>query len=73
MPDTTPIITQILTGQNGLVAFMLLVILGLVWGVRYLLQRNDAQNKVITDALINNTSVIAEFKEMVRASIASKN
>ncbi len=63
-----PIIGKI-TEQGALVAFMLLVILALAWFVRYLLQRNESQSKVITDALINNTAVISEFKEMVRASL----
>lgn len=55
--------------STALIALMLLIILALAWFVKYLINRNDAQNKIVIDALINNTAVISEFKEMVRASL----
>jgi len=66
--DVAPLVGKI-SEAGALCSFMLIVILALAWFVRYLIHRNDAQNKVITDALINNTAVISEFKEMVRASL----
>lgn len=66
--DTSPLIKQV-SEAGALPAFELLVIFALCWMVRYLIKRNDDLNKVVTDALVNNTAVISEFKEMVRASL----
>lgn len=57
---------------DPLVTVLVLAIMALLWLVRYLIQRNQEQGDKITDALINNTAVVAEFKEMVRALIAQK-
>jgi len=57
---------------DPLVTVLVLAILALLWLVRYLIQRNEKQGDKITDALIENTAVIAEFKEMIRAVIAQK-
>ncbi len=58
---------------DPLVTVLVLVNIALVWLARYLIQRNEKQNDKVTQALIENTAVIAEFKEMVRALMAQKN
>jgi len=58
---------------NLLVTVLVLAILALLWLVRYLIQRNERQGDKMTEAFINNTAIIAEFKEMIRAAIAQKN
>lgn len=52
---------------NPLVTVLVLFILCLLWFCKYLIKRNEEQNEKITQALINNTKVVAEFKEVIRA------
>lgn len=56
-----------------LCAFMLLVIVGLCWFVLYLMKELRETRRESTNALVNATAVIAEFKEIVRAALHSKN
>lgn len=64
--DTAPLIGRI-SEQGALAAFMLLVIMGMAWLLIYLIKRNDALSEKMTAAFIQNTAVISEFKEVIRA------
>lgn len=57
---------------DPLTTVLVLIILALIWLVRYLIQRNERQNDKVTDALLDNTAIISEFKEMIRALMAQK-
>lgn len=58
---------------NELTTVLVLIILALAWYVRYLILRTEKQGDRITDALIQNTGIISELKEMIRAALNQKN
>lgn len=53
-----------------LVTVLVLIVMGLCWFIKGLLQDARDERKLTRDALVNNTSVIAELKEMIRIAIA---
>lgn len=55
-----------------LFAFMLLVIAGLVSFIMFLMKELRDTRKESTTALVANTAIIAELKEIVRAALHSK-
>jgi hypothetical protein len=65
--------TELITGkiieQGALVAFMLLVILGLAWFVRYLMGELKESRQQSLQALINNTTVLTEIRGIINALV----
>lgn len=55
---------------SPLVTVLVLFIMGLCWFIKGLLQDARDERKLTRDALVANTSVIAELKEMIRIAIA---
>lgn len=58
---------------GALFSFMLVVVVALCWFIIYLMGELRNTRKESTDALVNSTAVIAEFKEIVRAALHQKN
>jgi len=54
---------------SPVIAVLLLVIIGLCWLVRALLKDAKHERKLNREALLNNTSVLSEFKEIIRSAI----
>lgn len=52
-----------------IVTLLIFIILGLCWFIKSLLQDAKCERKLNRDALMANTAVIAEFKEIIRAAI----
>lgn len=54
---------------SPLTTVLVLIILGLCWFIKSLLQDARDERKLNRDALMNSTSVIAELKELIRSAI----
>lgn len=54
---------------SPVVTILVLVVMGLCWFIRGLLQDARDERKLNRDALTGSTSVIAELKEMIRGAI----
>lgn len=55
-----------------LVTVLVLIILALIWLVRYLIERNERQGEKVTDALVNNTAALTALKETVHVVFSQK-
>lgn len=58
-----------LFGLAPIITILVLIIIGLCWFIKSLLQDAKEERRLNREALLGNTSVIAEFKEMIRAAI----
>lgn len=67
--DTAPIVTSVLSGNSPLVAFMLLVILGLCWFAKYMLSELKEERLENRKIQIQATAVMSEVKEIFRAAL----
>lgn len=54
---------------SPLTTVLILIIMGLCWFIRSLLQDARDERKLNRDALTNSTAVIAELKELIRSAI----
>lgn len=54
---------------SPLTTLLVLIVLGLCWFIRSLLQDARDERKLNRDALTNSTAVIAELKELIRSAI----
>lgn len=68
--DETAQITGKIIEQGALAAFMLLVILGLCWFIRWLLAELKETRQQSLQALINNTQVMTELKGIINALVS---
>jgi lipid-A-disaccharide synthase-like uncharacterized protein len=66
----TELITGKLIEQGALVAFMLLVIFGLCWFIKWLLAELKETRSQSLQALINNTQVMTELKGIINALVS---
>ena len=57
---------------GAVVVVLLLVILGLCWFCRALLTDAKEERALTRDALIDNTKVISELKEIIRGALHSR-
>jgi hypothetical protein len=75
METTTALTSSAANGLNDLmhiapvVTLLVLIIMGLCWFIRSLLQDARDERKLNRDALTNSTAVIAELKELIRSAI----
>lgn len=67
-----PIIGKI-TEQGALAAFMLLVILALLWLVKYLIKRNETLTDKVMSVVENNTAAFEKWTEVQRAKNNQQN
>lgn len=58
-----------LMSLSPVVTILILVIMGLCWFIKSLLQDARDERKLNRDALNNSTAVIAELKELVRSAL----
>ena len=72
MEQATGDIISKLLEMGAVVAVLLLVIVGLVWYLKYLVKRNDSLNDLFIQATKDMTSAMVEFKEVLR-ELARKN
>lgn len=61
-----------LFGISPVVTILVLMIIALLWFVRYLLVDAQGERQLNRDALNNSTAVISELKEMIRGAINAK-
>lgn len=59
-----------LMNLGPLVTLLLLVILGQFWIIKCFIKDAKDERTLNRDALMNNTAVISEFKELIRGAIA---
>jgi hypothetical protein len=55
---------------SPLTTLLILIIMGLCWFIKSLLQDARDERKLNRDALINSTAVIAELKELIRNALS---
>ena len=63
-------ITKAIVEQGVLFAFMMLVIFGLCWFIRWLLAELKETRQQSLQALINNTTVMTELKGIINALVS---
>lgn len=66
MEQATKDVIPAIVEWGGMVAVMLLVIIGLAWLARYLIQRNTALSDRFADVVEKNTQAFIELREAIR-------
>lgn len=57
-------------GVSPIVTILMLIILAMAWFIRMLLLDAKEERRVTRDALIGNTAILSELKELIRGAVS---